>query len=427
MSQAGALTNNSSVATLTFIADTGSANPSVDIINVFGDTKNIATAATGNTITISYVGSAAGVTDITGTAPIQANGFSGSPQTGNVTLSVTNATTSSVGVASFNTSNFTVSTGAVSSKALTLTAGTGLSGGGSVNLGGSVTLSLSTPVSGANGGTGHTNTGLTIDLVTGAGSGKVLTSDGSGNASWSSLPASGVTSLTGTSNQIAVSASTGAVTVSFPATAGLSVGSYQPTTAPVGGMILPGRVGIGTLSPDSSCLLETSLNGAAYIFSTSYGTNIGGQVILRGARGSQASPSAPLLNDLLGTFGCRGYQSDTLSFSGVTAAGFSFINGQNGFLSTTNAMSIEAFTTDQGSVTPKVCCQFTFTQDVLIGVQSISSSATQGFAWIASASGQPTGTPGSYAGYSPLYYDLSNHKLWVYDSGSAAWRGVVLS
>lgn len=44
----------------------------------------------------------------------------------------------------------------LANSSLTVTAGTGLSGGGSVSLGGSVTLSLTTPVTAANGGTGQT-------------------------------------------------------------------------------------------------------------------------------------------------------------------------------------------------------------------------------------------------------------------------------
>ena len=55
------------------------------------------------------------VTSVSGTSPIQANGVSGVPQTGAVTVSIVNATTTTVGVASFNAAEFTVSgAGAVS-------------------------------------------------------------------------------------------------------------------------------------------------------------------------------------------------------------------------------------------------------------------------------------------------------------------------
>lgn len=72
-------------------------------------------------------------------------------------------------------------------------------------------------ISGQYGGTGIANTGLTITLGSGA-VGKVLASDVSGNATWQALSGLGVTSITGTTNQINASASTGAVTLSLSST-----------------------------------------------------------------------------------------------------------------------------------------------------------------------------------------------------------------
>jgi hypothetical protein len=72
-----------------------------------------------------------------------------------------------------------------------------------------------TVITGQYGGTGVANTGLTISLASG-GTGKVLSSDVSGNATWAALSGLGVTSITGTANQIIASAATGAVTLSAP-------------------------------------------------------------------------------------------------------------------------------------------------------------------------------------------------------------------
>jgi hypothetical protein len=63
---------------------------------------------------INVSGQSGVVDSVQGTAPIQVNGVSGTPETGAVTDSVINATTSSVGVASFNPAQFTVTSGAVS-------------------------------------------------------------------------------------------------------------------------------------------------------------------------------------------------------------------------------------------------------------------------------------------------------------------------
>lgn len=75
-----------------------------------------------------------------------------------------------------------------------------------------------------------TGTQLLATTATGA-SGTVLTSGGPGVApSYQAIPASGVTSLTGTANQITVSAPTGAVTLSIPITF-IAPGSIAATTS----------------------------------------------------------------------------------------------------------------------------------------------------------------------------------------------------
>ena len=83
-------------------------NPATHIIDVIGDTTK-------------------GVT-VTNTAPYTEK------------VSVEFATYTTPGVSSYNVTNFTVAAGVVSSNAIDIIAGTGLTGGGSVNLGGSVTL-----------------------------------------------------------------------------------------------------------------------------------------------------------------------------------------------------------------------------------------------------------------------------------------------
>lgn len=89
-------------------------------------------------------------------------------------------------------------------------------------------------------------------------------------SSWIGSSTSGVTSLTGTSNQITVSAATGAVTLSLPN--GLSLGSYQATSPPTGGMIMPGALGVGASSITGSNLVEVGSTGPAVALLTSGGT-----------------------------------------------------------------------------------------------------------------------------------------------------------
>jgi hypothetical protein len=70
----------------------------------------------------------------------------------------------------------------------------------------------------ASGGTGQITANAAINALLPSQSGnagKVLSTDGT-NTSWSTLPSAGVTSITGTANQIIASSSTGAVTLSTP-------------------------------------------------------------------------------------------------------------------------------------------------------------------------------------------------------------------
>lgn len=63
-----------------------------------------------------------------------------------------------------------------------------------------------------------------------------------------------VTSVAGTLHQIDVAPTTGAVVVGL--SSGISLGSFELIPPPIGGMIVPGQVGIGTSSVDPSSLLQ---------------------------------------------------------------------------------------------------------------------------------------------------------------------------
>ena len=48
---------------------------------------------------------------------------------------------------------------------------------------------------------------------------------------------------------------------------------------------------------------------------------------------------------------------------------------------------------------------------------AVATNATDGFLYIASGAGTPTGTPTTFTGRVPLYYDTTNHQFWIYDGG----------
>ena len=54
---------------------------------------------------------------------------------------------------------------------------------------------------------------------------------------------------------------------------------------------------------------------------------------------------------------------------------------------------------------------------VVIGSGALSTSATDGFPYIPTSAGTPTGVPTSNTGRVPVVYDTTNHQFWIYDGG----------
>lgn len=59
-------------------------------------------------------------------------------------------------------------------------------------------------------------------------------------------------------------------------------------------------------------------------------------------------------------------------------------------------------------------------QNTTVGGGAINTTATNGFAYIPTCSGTPTGVPSGKSGFVPLVVDTTNHKLYFYSGG--AWR-----
>jgi hypothetical protein len=54
---------------------------------------------------------------------------------------------------------------------------------------------------------------------------------------------------------------------------------------------------------------------------------------------------------------------------------------------------------------------------VVVSDAAIATNATDGFLYIPTCAGTPTGTPTTYTGRIPMVYDTTNHQFWFYDSG----------
>lgn len=87
----------------------------------------------------------------------------------------------------------------------------------------------------------------------------LMSSGGVVSAVWSLLAtSSGTVSVIGTPDQIAVSTLGGISTVSL--TDGISIGSFQPISPPVGGLLVPGQVSIGSSLPASDTTVSIFSN-----------------------------------------------------------------------------------------------------------------------------------------------------------------------
>ena len=63
--------------------------------------------------------------------------------------------------------------------------------------------------------------------------------------------------------------------------------------------------------------------------------------------------------------------------------------------------------------------------NVVFGSAAIATNATDGFIYIPTCAGTPTGTPTGFTGRVPMVVDTSGVKIWFYIGG--AWKGVVVS
>jgi len=63
-------------------------------------------------------------------------------------------------------------------------------------------------------------------------------------------------------------------------------------------------------------------------------------------------------------------------------------------------------------------------KNVSIGTAAITTTATDGFLYIPTCAGTPTGVPTTKIGLAPMVYDSTNNKFWMYDG---SWIGIALA
>lgn len=183
------------------------------------------------------------------------------------------------------------------------------------------------------------------------------------------------------------------------------------------------RVGIGTASPISRSHLYVS--GTA--ISTS-GSDSAPESLLEGPSHSMGIAGNPtnfsvIANDTLAAdigggigFGAK-YTGNSYAIMAIIKSGRD--NATDG-----NFGGYLAFGSRQNGSSVAERMRITSGGSVIINTAAIATNATDGFLYIPSCAGTPTGTPTTFTGRLALVYDSTNNKFYVYNG---AWKGVTLA
>lgn len=172
------------------------------------------------------------------------------------------------------------------------------------------------------------------------------------------------------------------------------------------------RLGIGTSAPAMDFQVEKTLNGDVGIRAVNQST---------GTSGNARITAATVSNNARVTLFSIGSGYTAFAYFGLTSASWTFLGAQNGnglgvgtlisaplVLGTNN---LERMRIDSNG-------------NVEIGTAALATNATNGFLYIPSCAGTPTGTPTAKTGRVPLIYDTTNNKLYAYNG---AWKSVTLA
>jgi len=136
------------------------------------------------------------------------------------------------------------------------------------------------------------------------------------------------------------------------------------------------------------------------------------------SRNSKAAPTTCVNGDGLGIIQFQAYNGTAYNSNAALVA------------TITGAIGATAFPTELALATNDGATGFTTKRltlsssgNVSIGTAAISTTATDGFLYITSCAGLPTGVPTTITGRVPLVVDSTNLKLKMYASG--AWRDVL--
>ncbi len=168
-----------------------------------------------------------------------------------------------------------------------------------------------------------------------------------------------------------------------------------------------GNLGLGGMtSPAVPLDVTNPVTGNAQIhFKDASVTAGGGYLIGVGTEISGMSAAVEYVNGV--------WTARTQALAGAGTCGLLFINGGAlqffNSLGTTNGNSVSF--TNLFQISPQGSC--------VLGAAAIATNATDGFLYITSCPGPPTGTPTANTGRVPMVYDSTNNQIYVYNG---SWK-----
>jgi fructose-specific component phosphotransferase system IIB-like protein len=117
------------------------------------------------------------------------------------------------------------------------------------------------------------------------------------------------------------------------------------------------------------------------------------------------------------------------SSTGFTTAGLAVadqgqVYNSSGGMLIYNAASSDIVVAVGGSATTNEALRIDSNKNVSVGNAALATNATNGFLYLPTCAGTPTGVPTAKTGRVATVYDTTNNKLYVYNG---AWKGVTLA
>ncbi|MFB1500820.1 hypothetical protein [Thiocapsa sp. N5-Cardenillas] len=199
----------------------------------------------------------------------------------------------------------------------------------------------------------------------------------------------------------------------------VGVTSDNAITAP--GIGVRRFLGVGALTsftPITDTMFQLLADdGVSTIFSVdAYG--IAPAMFFRRANGTKAVPSALLSNDIIGAFSGRGYGAT--AYAAANRVAIQYRAGEN-WTDLAQGTRITMATTPRGATAQAQTFEITGEGSILCGVlAALATNATDGFLYVPTCAGTPTGVPTAVTGKAALIVNTTNNKLYFYSGG--AWR-----